>query len=346
MDKTTSYITHKDVQNAFTEMEVQAVNFGSRLIKDSNTRAMYMAQTKSMSNELAAAYKSGVLTPKQAAEAAHKMRNEIMELARVKSSDTGKAKARALKAKGLDLNALTERYAQQVFKKPFVQLTDVQKNQIYRGIVDSAGRANPKISAKASSLGKIGKGLWLLTACVAIYNVSVADNKIKTAGREVTNVAGGFAGGAATGAVTAIWLGPIGVAVGVIVGGTLGAIMADQVYVEVAGVDGDFARVFIPRFTNMASTDEDGMAKALLAECSYELDKVYAIFIQLNDKYSTDADDIALIYVNLIKSNASAHVKDAFGAHHALREYLVMILDDGWTSAEELSCIQYLRCFS
>ena len=28
----------------------------------------------------------------------------------------------------------------------------------------------------------IGRGLWILTACIAIYNISVADNKIDAAG--------------------------------------------------------------------------------------------------------------------------------------------------------------------
>lgn len=345
MNHQTKYITKNDVIKTIQEMETQAVNFGYRFITDSNVRAMYMAKTKAMSKELLTAYKTGDLTPKQAAEAANKMRNEIMEFARVKSSDFGRAKAKALKAKGLDLDQLTDKYAQKIFKKSFSQLTDAQKNKIYLSIVESAGRANPKVSAKASRLGKVGKGLWILTACIAIYNVSVADNKIKAAGRESANIGGGFGGGAAGGAVAGIWFGPIGVAIGVIIGGTLGAIMADQVYVELAGPDGSFARSFIPRFTNAVSTDEKGMADSLLNECSYELDKVYAVFVQLNDKYSTDADDVARIYVDNIRNRSNQLVKNAFSAHIALRKYLINILEDGWTSAEERQCIQYLQSF-
>lgn len=111
MSEGTLVITKNDVKNTFTQMESQAVNFASRFITDSATRAMYMAKTKEMSNALLANIESGALTPRQAAEAANQLRNEIMEFARIKSSDLGRAKAKALKAQGLDLDRLTEKYA-------------------------------------------------------------------------------------------------------------------------------------------------------------------------------------------------------------------------------------------
>jgi len=103
----------------------------------------------------------------------------------------------------------------------------------------------------------------VLTACLATYNIATAENKTKQTGREAVSIGGGFGGGAAGGAVAGIWFGPVGVAVGVVVGGTLGAVMADQIYVEVAGPDGEFARNFMPRFTGISGVDEEGMAKAL-----------------------------------------------------------------------------------
>ena len=188
----------------------------------------------------------------------------------------------------------------------------------------------------------IGRGLWVLTACLAIYNVSNAENKLDAAGRETANMGGGFAGGAAGGAIAGIWFGPIGVAIGVIVGGTLGAIMSDQIYVEVSGPDGQFAQNFIPRFTSVLGVDEDGMATALFKEVSYETDKILNIFKQLNDKYSTDADDIALKYVKLVSANPGP-TAIAVKAHLDLRNYLIMLLDEGWTTKEEYECISYLK---
>ncbi|MFD1216879.1 hypothetical protein [Microbulbifer celer] len=334
--------SQEQINDAVIQFEVQAVNFGYRFINDAGVRQAYMAQTKAMSAELLAAWKSGAMTPKQAASAANQMRNEIMELARVKTSDLGRAKARAMKAQGLDIDDLVNKYSQQLFKRSFGKLSSPEKNSVYIAIVESAGRARPKVSAKAARLGIIGKSLWVITACVAIYNVSVARNKTKAAGREAANIGGGFAGGAAGGALAGVWFGPIGVAVGIVVGGVIGSIASDQVYVELAGPDGAFAQRFIPRFTSLAGTDEEAMASALVTECSYELDKVYAVFIELNDKYHTDADDIALRYAQQVRQLPSGPLKQAIRMHTALRNYLARILDDGWTTEEERASIRFL----
>ncbi len=343
MSETQMSYTRDDLQKIIYSMEAEAVNFGYRFIRDANVRMEYMVKTKAMSQELLSVYEAGLITPRQAADTANKMRNEIMEFARVKSSDLGRAKARQLKAKGLNLDALLEKYALKKYSRSFHELSDIDRNKIYLEIVQSSGRANPNVSIKTRRLGNLGKGLWLLTACVAVYNVSVADDKAFAAGREVANIGGGFGGGAAGGAVAGIWFGPVGVAVGVIVGGTLGAIMSDQIYVEIVGPSGEFAKRFIPRFTNLVSTDEQALADALLTECTYELDKVLAVFVQLSDKYSTDVDDVALLYVNNIKTKASNLVKEAFKAHTALRKFLVQTLESGWTSDDERKCIQYIQ---
>ncbi|AFU98515.1 hypothetical protein [Simiduia agarivorans] len=334
------------VDKAIRDMEVQAVNFGYRFIGDAKVRQAYMRQTKQFSRELIASVESGAITPKQAATTANQMRNELMEFARVRSSDIGRAKAKALKARGLNLDDLMNKYANSLFKKPFRLLNGAEKDRVFIEIVESAGRARPKVNAQAARLGVAGKALWVLAAGIAIYNISVADNKWKATGREAANLGGGFAGGAAGGALAGIWFGPVGVAVGVVIGGVIGAISADQVYVEIAGPDGEFAKQFIPRFTNLVSTDESGMASALVTECSYELDKVLAVFQQLNDKYHTDADDIALLYTNKVRSlSIGSPLSVAFRAHGALRRYLAELMDAGWTTQEEKDCVNYLRSF-
>lgn len=334
-------ISDPNTENAIRMMEIQAVNFAYRFIKDARVRQTYLAETKAMAEGLRESYKTGLMSAKKAADAANQMRNEIMEFARVKSSDLGRAKARALKVRGLDMDDLTSKYAKRLFRKTFEELSEAQRNQVYMAIVDSSGRPNPSVSLKTRRLGTAGRCLWVLTACIAVYNVSTADNKMKAAGREGSNIGGGFGGGAAGGAVAGIWFGPVGVAIGVIIGGVLGAIVADQVYVELAGPDGDFARSFIPRFTNMVSTKEKAMAAALVKECGYELDKVNAVFLQLSDKYSTDADDVALEYVKQVK-DMQGPVKEALRLHVGLRNNLIALLDGGWTTGEEQNCIAFL----
>lgn len=334
--------TSATVEEAVQQMEVQAVNFAYRFIQDARVRAEYMKSTKEMAEQIRGLYEKGELGARQAAEMANTMRNEIMEFARVKSSDLGRAKARSLKSRGLDLDDLLNKYAKSIYKKSFDQLTSDEASRIYLEVVDAAGRSRPSVNIKTARLANAGKALWLLSACVAIYNVSIANNKVKAAGRETANIGGGFGGGAAGGAVAGIWFGPIGVAIGVVVGGTLGAIMADQVYVEMTGADGEFAKKFIAKYTNLISTDESAMADALVRDCSYEMEKVLDIFIELEDKYSTDADDIALLYVEKVKALPLNPTKMAFQKSDALKKYLKQLLESGWTSAREREAIGYL----
>lgn len=334
--------TSATVEESVQQLEIQAVNFAYRFIQDARVRSEYMRSTKEMAEQIRDLYAKGQLTAKQAAEMANEMRNEIMEFARVRSSDLGRAKARSLKAKGLDLDDPLNKYAKSFYKKPFNQLTSDEANRVYLEVVDAAGRSRPSVNIKTARLANAGKALWLLSACVAIYNVSVANNKVKAAGREAANIGGGFGGGAAGGAVAGIWFGPIGVAIGIVVGGTLGAIMADQVYVEVTGADGEFAKKFITRYTNLISTDENAMADALVRECGYEMQKVLDVFVELEDKYSTDADDVALLYVEKIKALPLNPTKIGFQKAEELKNYLKQLLESGWTSNREREAVLYL----
>jgi hypothetical protein len=213
-------------------METQALSFAARFIQDSNVRQDYIQKTQAMSRELREAYEAGSISAREAAQAANEMRNEIMEMARVRSSDLGRAKAQQLKAKGLDLDDLVAKYANRKFGQDFADLARGQQDEVLLEIVESAGRANPKVNANAARLGALGRGLWVLTAVVAIYNISTAEDKVDAAAREAVNVGGGFAGGAAGGALAGVWCGPVGVIIGVVIGGVLGSIAADAAYLE------------------------------------------------------------------------------------------------------------------
>lgn len=85
------------------------------------------------------------------------------------------------------------------------------------------------------------------------------------------------------------------------------------------------------------------MASALITECTYELDKVIAVFFELNDKYFTDVDDIALAYVGMIRTGRYPLIKQALSLNKALKNFLIQVLDSGWTSSSEKECIRYLR---
>ncbi|MCA9710648.1 MAG: hypothetical protein KDK70_32700, partial [Myxococcales bacterium] len=287
-------------------------------------------------------YQSGSISAREAAEAANQMRNEIMEMARVRSSDLGRAKAQSLKAKGLDLDQLTTKYAQKKFGKDFASLTRGQQDEVLLEIVESAGRANPKVSARAGRMGALGRGLWVLTAVIAIYNISTAEHKVHAAGREAAGLGGGFAGGAAGGALAGVWFGPVGVAVGVIIGGVLGSLTADAAYIEITGPREARVRQFLPRFTSMFSTDEAGIANALIDEYGIDMDSVLAVFRELSNSYRSDSDDVARLYLAKVKDRGGA-LQHALRLHLPLRNMLILILDGGWTTDEEYKLIDYLK---
>jgi hypothetical protein len=49
-----------------------------------------------------------------------------------------------------------------------------------------------------------------------------------------------------------------------------------------------FARDFIKRYVSVLGTDESGMAKALFNECYTDMNKVRAVFLELDRNYSSD----------------------------------------------------------
>lgn len=334
----------REVEVALRALETEAVNFGYRLTKDAATRQWYIQKTQEMTTELRARVRSGELSPRRAAEMAQEMRNEIMEAARARTSDMGRAGARQLKAKGRALDELIDKYAQRKYSRGFQQLTQGQQDEVLLEIVDAAGRQNPKVNARQAKLGALGRGLWVLSAVIAVYNISVAEDKAHATGREVANVAGGFAGGAMAGAAAGIWFGPIGVAVGVAVGGVVGSLIADEAYTELTPPKDPRVRNILPRFTGFWSFDEDGLAKALYDEAGIDLDRVSAVFREINQDHSGDADAAAYAYVREVKRRGGPPLH-ALRLNSGLRQQLSRALQSGWwvTDAEKREAQALLR---
>ena len=329
-------------RHALQSMEITALNFGYRFIKDSRVRQEYIRRIQAMSSELKSAVQAGTKSPLEAAKVATEMRNEIMEMSRIKSSDIGLAKAKSLKIKGITFDNLVKKYAKDKFSTSFEKLTKGQQDEVLIEIVEASGRANPKMSVKAGRLGAVGRGLWVISIAVAAYNIGSAEDKVDATQREVVGFSGGFAGGAAGGAAAGIWFGPIGIAVGVAVGGVLGAVMADQAYVQIRGQKDVTVGSIISRYTGFFSTDEEGIVNALYNEAGIEMRLVSQVFTALSRDYSTDSDDVASLYVDRIKRDGGAK-EHALRLNKALRGQLIAILESGWTSGVENRQIQYLR---
>lgn len=139
MEVNDQLVSDQHAEHAIRQMEVQAVNFGYRFGNDIHVRQEYMRKTRESAENLRAAYKNGDISAREAARAANEMRNEIMDFARTNSSDLGRAKARALKAKGLDLDQLVERYAQRRFSRSFDSLSDNHRNHRGQALLEKNG---------------------------------------------------------------------------------------------------------------------------------------------------------------------------------------------------------------
>ena len=66
-------------------------NFAQRFIQDSGVRANYISQAEQYSSEILNKVKCGTLSPQAAANEANSMRNGLLDAARLKNSDIGRA---------------------------------------------------------------------------------------------------------------------------------------------------------------------------------------------------------------------------------------------------------------
>lgn len=221
------------VDEAIHVFEVKGFNFAIRFIQDSAVRLQYIRRIGEYSQSLRNSLSVGEISAQEAAEQANAMRNQLLEASRVRSSDIGKAAAEKLKAKGLGLGRLQEHYAQKLFKKSFEKLTKAEAERVFLAIVESSGRASPKVSSRVATLGRLGRGLLVVTVAISVYRVATSEDKMEAAGREGAGLGGGILGGAAGGAVAGLACGPgapVCVTIGVFVGGVLGALGGDYAY--------------------------------------------------------------------------------------------------------------------
>lgn len=223
------------LQRALTGLQASASNFAATCIRDFRVRAQYAKDIQAVSREFADAVRTGRLSAKAAAEQVNTLRNQIMDLTRLRSSPTGRAYAMRLKQQGKTLGELAEKYAVRLFQKPFSRLSESQQSAVYAEIVVAGGRADPAVMALSRTLGTIGRRLFLVSLAVAAYEIYEAENRPREVARQGVlagaGVAGGLAGGAGAVAVGACAAtAPVCVGVAALVGGLLFAFGADLAF--------------------------------------------------------------------------------------------------------------------
>ena len=327
---------------ALQQLEVQALNFGFEFIKNDAVRSSYLREIQTMSRDVKTAYERGVMTAKEGAELANQLRNDILTKSRARQTRLGRAYSESLKKEGKVLGDLLEHYSGKRYERAFNQLDATQQEKVFIEIIESAGRDRAATTNLAKSLRWGGRICWIFTAGVALYNIGASENKAWATGREATNLGGGFAGGAAGGAVAGIWFGPIGIAAGAVIGGVLGALVADEAYLEIAGTEREHVNSIVDPNTTMFYTDEEGMADDLIFKSGISLGDVYQTFLELDQNYSSDADDIAYLYVKKVREQRGS-LEQGLRLNTRLRNLLIRLLDEGWTADDEYGTIRYLE---
>lgn len=229
-------LTNTDpTQEAIQLMEATAIDFAKRFIQDARVREGYIAEAKKYAAELFQDLRAKRITPAEAGERANLMRNQLLEAARLKSSDIGKAVAEGIKKSGKTLAELQEYYAAKMFSKAFKDLPKSEQNRVFLKIVGASARPNKGVTAAARTFGKVGRGLIVVALAVSVYNVVTADDPEREVAREVVGLGAGFAGSVAGGALAGLACGPGApacVAIGAFVGGVVFALGADLSFDE------------------------------------------------------------------------------------------------------------------
>lgn len=221
------------LDRALSAFEIEAATFGQRFIQDASVRANYVREAQRFSSEIRAQVAAGELTVQQGASRATEMRNALLEAARLRNSDLGRAISEAEKAAGLSFTQLLERYAVRLFGRPFAQLTAAQQDQVFAQITRAAGRPNARFTALARNLGRVGRGLLVVSFALATYSVVTSDRRGRELVRQGVGIGAGLGGAIAGGALAGLGCGPgapICVGVGAFVGGIAFALGADVTF--------------------------------------------------------------------------------------------------------------------
>lgn len=215
------------VRRELDALEAAAASAAAWTSLDATGRTRYNQLAKRYSDEIWARYKTGNISAANAARLAQESRNEIMTTIRARSSPYGRARAIALKQRGKTIEQLMDKYSRSRFQRGFYELAASEQGLVHEEIIRAAGRPNAAINAQARMLGRLSKGLWVVTIVTIVWDVSTSANKVERAIRDVTGAVIGIGGSIVVGALAGAAFGPIGAIIGGLIGGILGGLLSD-----------------------------------------------------------------------------------------------------------------------
>lgn len=89
------------------------------------------------------------------------------------------------------------------------------------------------------------------------------------------------------------------------------------------------------------SMDESGLADEL-ASFGLNEPRLLRVFLRLDKKHNSDADDVAFEYTNKMRTSGRGSTLKGMPK---LRELLIRLMDEGYTSSDEQEAIDYLKSF-
>lgn len=225
----------QEFETAFELLKAELNNAGFVATLDGAARARYDTLLREFRDDVLAQVRSGKLTWRAAAEQARGLRDEVMQLVRARSTPVGRSAAEWLKSRSPTLNELVAKKTLELFGRDanFTRLTLDQQDRVYAAIVESAGKSNPRVTARMRTLSRAGRGLLVLSLGISVYTIAVADDKAGAALREGAVTGAGIAGGMAAGALAGLACGPgapVCVTIGVFVGGAGAAMGVDYLW--------------------------------------------------------------------------------------------------------------------
>lgn len=196
------------LEAAIGDWEAIATKFATDAIKDSSTRARYMAHIKEISNQVRQEVDSGNMTVQDGAVYCNQLRDKLFIEYRKYTSAVGVAQAQKLKLNARGFDYYLNKYAQKEFQKNFTDLTDQERGKIYYEVIKSAGRGNDSVNTKIRKLRVRGNVFLLITAILATGEVIGAKDKVKELARQGSIIAGGMLGGGIAGFGVSFVCGP------------------------------------------------------------------------------------------------------------------------------------------
>lgn len=198
----------KILNNALAALNQTGFNFADDVINDENVRIQYKSNIKRISLEVKKLVDKKEISVKDGANFAYEMRNNILYEHRKYTSTVGKAYAEKKKLVPKSFETLLDKYSQEEFKLDFKDLSSQQRNRAFYKLIESSGHDNTSVTTLNSKLKIAGKVCILITAALAVYQISTADNKYKEAIKQAVGFGGSVAGGAIAGLAVSPVCGP------------------------------------------------------------------------------------------------------------------------------------------